>query len=85
MLGPRMKRTLAAILTALLIIGITLVAMFALVRATIVIAQMPNPVFRAVAGGAELVLGIVVLLGTVYLATHLAVRIYGPKSSPPRM
>lgn len=80
-----MKRTLAGILTAFLIIAITLVAMFALVRATIVIAQMPNPVLRAIAGAAELILGIVLLLGTVYLATHLAVRIYGSHSAPPRM
>jgi len=34
--------------------------------------------------GAELLLGVVLLLGTVWLATHLAVRIFTPKESPPR-
>jgi uncharacterized PurR-regulated membrane protein YhhQ (DUF165 family) len=76
-------RHIASILIALLIIVITLVAMFTLVRATIVIAQLENPVVRAIAVGAELVLGIVLLLGTVYLATHLAVRIYGTEAAPP--
>jgi hypothetical protein len=32
--------------------------------------------------GAELLLGVVLLLGTVWLATHLAVRIFTPKVSP---
>jgi hypothetical protein len=77
-------RHIASILIALLIIVITLVAMFTLVRATIVIAQLENPLIRAIAVGAELVLGIVLLLGTVYLATHLAVRIYGAEAAPPR-
>ena len=35
-----------------------------------------SPLARAAAIGAELVLGIVLLLGTVWLATHLAVRIF---------
>jgi uncharacterized PurR-regulated membrane protein YhhQ (DUF165 family) len=78
-----MKRFLASVLTALLIIVITLAAMFSLVRATIAVAEIPNPLLRAIATGLELVLGIVVLVGTVYLATHLAVRIYGTPSSPP--
>jgi hypothetical protein len=30
---------------------------------------------------AELLLGVILLLGTVWLATHLAVLIFGPKSS----
>jgi uncharacterized PurR-regulated membrane protein YhhQ (DUF165 family) len=79
-----MKRFLASVLTALLIIVITLVMMFSLVRATIAVAEIPNPLLRGIATGLELVLGIVVLVGTVYLATHLAVRIYGTPSSPPR-
>ena len=35
----------------------------------------------AAAMGAELLLGVVLLMGTVWLATHLAVRIFGPKES----
>jgi uncharacterized PurR-regulated membrane protein YhhQ (DUF165 family) len=79
-----MKRFLASVLTALLIIVITLVAMFSLVRSTIAVAEIPSPLLRAIATGVELVLGIVVLIGTIYLATHLAVRIYGTPSTPPR-
>jgi uncharacterized PurR-regulated membrane protein YhhQ (DUF165 family) len=75
-------RIVLSILTALLIIAMTLVAMFTLVQATIDIAQLENPLIRAIAVGAELVLGIVLLLGTVYLATHLAVRIYGTEAAP---
>jgi len=81
--GRPMKRVLAGILTALLIICITLAAMYVLVRSTIVVADMPGPVLRAVALGAELVLGIVLLVGTTYLATQLAVHIYGPQAGPP--
>jgi hypothetical protein len=33
--------------------------------------------------GAELLLGVVLLLGTVWLATHLAVRIFSTKVPPP--
>jgi hypothetical protein len=32
--------------------------------------------------GAEIVLGVVLLLGTVWLATHLAVRIFSKTESP---
>ncbi len=65
------------VLTAALAIGLTLAAMFALVSATLSIAQMTSPVVRALAVAAELVLGVILLVGTVYLTTHLAVRIFG--------
>ncbi|HYR41691.1 MAG TPA: hypothetical protein VER98_01600 [Terriglobia bacterium] len=71
-----MKRILASILTTLLIIVMTLAAMFVLVGATLKVTAIASPVQRAVAIGAEIVLGIVLLLGTVWLATHLAVRIF---------
>jgi hypothetical protein len=67
--------------TALLIVGITLGAMFVLVRATLGIAQMQSPILRGMAVAAELVLGVVLLVGTIYLATHLAVLIFGTRSS----
>lgn len=75
------KKCVQGVLTALLIIGITLGAMFALVRATLGIAQIESPILRAVAVAAELVLGVVLLVGTIYLATHLAVHIFGPRAS----
>jgi hypothetical protein len=71
-----MKRILASVLTTILIIAMTLVAMFVLVEATLKVTAIQSPIQRSVAIGAELVLGIVLLLGTVWLATHLAVRIF---------
>jgi hypothetical protein len=60
----------------------TLGAMFILVRATEYVTSLESPLQRAAAMGAELLLGVVLLLGTVWLATHLAVRIFTPKESP---
>jgi heme/copper-type cytochrome/quinol oxidase subunit 2 len=77
-----MKRIFAAILTTLLIIAMTLVAMFVLVYATLKVTAIQSPVQRAAAIGAEIVLGIVLLLGTVWLATHLAVRIFRVQQPP---
>jgi hypothetical protein len=65
------------VLTAALAVGLTLAAMFVLVSATLSIAQMTSPVVRALAVAAELVLGVILLVGTVYVSTHLAVRIFG--------
>jgi len=72
---------LASVLTTILIVMMTLGAMFILVRATEYVTSLESPVQRAAAMGAELLLGVVLLLGTVWLATHLAVRIFGPKES----
>ncbi len=76
-----MTKCIQAILTALLIVGITLGAMYVLVSATLGIAQMQSPILRAMAVAAELVLGVVLLVGTIYLATHLAVHIFGTRTS----
>jgi hypothetical protein len=71
-----MKMILASVLTTTLIIAMTLGAMFTLVRATVYVTSLPSPAERAGAIGAELLLGVVLLLGTTWLATHLAVRIF---------
>ena len=71
-----MMRMLAAVLTALLAVIMTLVAMLVLVRATIAVSLITHPVARAVAVVAELFLGVILLVGTIYLATHLGVRIF---------
>ena len=78
-----MKRILASILTTILIVAMTLAAMFTLVSATVYVSTLDSPVDRTLAIAAELILGVVLLLGTVWLATHLAVRIFGkaPSSS----
>jgi hypothetical protein len=71
-----MKMVIASILTTVLIVAMTLGAMFILVQATDYVTSRESPLQRAVAICAELVLGVVLLLGTVWLATHLAVRIF---------
>jgi hypothetical protein len=74
-----MKHVLLSFLTTLLIVAMTLSAMVILVRATLYVTSIDSPLPRAVAIGAELLLGVVLLLGTVWLATHLAVIIFAPK------
>jgi hypothetical protein len=61
----------------------TLGAMFILVQTTIYVTAIQSSAQRAAAIGAELLLGVVLLLGTVWLATRLAVRIFGKKDSAP--
>ena len=78
-----MKQIIAAIFTTMLTIALTLGAMFLLVAATLRVTAIESPVQRAVAIAAELVLGIVLLLGTVWVATHLAVRIFHVPGQPP--
>jgi len=76
-----MKMILASVLTTILIVALTLAAMFILVQATEYVTALDSPLQRAAAAGAELLLGVVLLLGTVWIATHLAVRIFTPKES----
>ena len=71
-----MKKVIASIVTVALIIAMTLAAMFTLVSATVYVTSIPSPAQRAGAVAAEIVLGVILLLGTVWLATHLAVRIF---------
>ncbi|MGH9676051.1 MAG: hypothetical protein ACRD36_03030 [Candidatus Acidiferrum sp.] len=77
-----MKMILASFLTVVLIVALTLAAMFTLVETTLYVTSIPSPLQRAGAIGAELLLGVVLLLGTVWLATHLAVRIFSIKQPP---
>jgi hypothetical protein len=74
-----MKKILASVFTTALIIAMTLGAMFTLVTATVYVTSIESSAQRAVAIGAEIVLGVILLLGTTWLATHLAVRIYHRK------
>ena len=78
-----MIKVLASIVTTVLIVAMTLGAMFILVQATEYVVSLDSPVHRAAAMGAELVLGIILLLGTVWLATHLAVRLFHTKETSP--
>ncbi len=74
-----MLKFLAAALTTILICSMTLGAMFTLIAATNYVVSLQSGLFRGLAFAAELALGVVLLLGTVWLATHLAVRIFRPK------
>ncbi|HXX13999.1 MAG TPA: hypothetical protein VEJ47_03775 [Candidatus Eremiobacteraceae bacterium] len=74
-----MRHVLLSILTALLIVAMTLSSMVILVRATHYVTSIESPLPRAGAIGAEILLGVILLLGTVWLATHLAVLIFAPK------
>ena len=78
-----MKTVLASVVTTILILAMTLAAMFTLVEATLRVTSLDSPIQRGLAIGAEMVLGVVLLLGTVWLATHLAVRIFAPKKPDP--
>jgi hypothetical protein len=71
-----MKMILASVFTIVLIVAMTLGAMLLLVQATLYVTSIPFILQRAAAIFAELLLGVVLLLGTIWLATHLAVRIF---------
>jgi hypothetical protein len=75
-----MKHVLLSLMTTVLIVGMTLSAMVILVRATNFVTSIEQPLQRAGAIGAELLLGVVLLLGTVWLATHMAVLIFAPRN-----
>jgi heme/copper-type cytochrome/quinol oxidase subunit 3 len=78
-----MKMIFASIFTTILIVAMSLGAMFTLVQATIYVTAIQSAAQRAAAIGVELLLGVILLLGTVWLATHLAVRIFDKKDSAP--
>jgi hypothetical protein len=57
--------------------ALTLATMVALVQGSILAVSIVNLPLRILAVVADLVFGTVLLLGCIYLATHLAVRILG--------
>ena len=77
-----MKTIFASIFTVVLIVSMTLLAMYVLVRTTMYVTAIASPLTRAVGIVTELLLGVFLLLGTVWLATHLAVRIFKNDVSP---
>ena len=76
-----MRRIVLSVMTTVLIVGITLGAMFMLVRTTVYVTSIASPLHRSFAIVAELILGVILLLGTAWLATHLAVRIFVVKDT----
>jgi hypothetical protein len=70
-------RILASITAVLGAATLTLACMIALVQGTIRAVSIEQIPLRVLAVAADFVLGTVLLLGCIYLATHLAVRILG--------
>lgn len=77
-----LKKWAALAIVAALAVTLTLGSVVVLVGATISISQMTNPAMRALATLAELLTGMLWLVGTVYIVTHLAVLIFGKNKSP---
>jgi hypothetical protein len=77
-----LKKWAALAIVAVLAVTLTLGSAIVLVGATISISRMTNPAMRALATAAELLTGMLWLVGTVYIVTHLAVLIFG--THPPR-
>jgi hypothetical protein len=70
-------KVLASVMAVLGAAGLTLVCVVALVLGTIQAVSIEQLPLRIVALAADLVLGMILLPGCIYLATHLAVRIVG--------
>ena len=73
-MGVRILASVTAVLGAA---ALTLACMIALVQGTIRAVSIDQIPLRVLAVTADFILGTVLLLGCIYLATHLAVRIVG--------
>ena len=76
-----LKRWAAAIAAATLAVTLTLGSVIVLVAATIRISEITNGLVRTLATLVELMTGMLWLLGTVYVTTHLALLIFGKDRS----
>ena len=70
-------RILASVTAVVGAAALTLASMIALVTGTIRAVSIEQVPLRALAVAADLILGTLLLLACVYLATHLTVRIIG--------
>ena len=70
-------RILASMTAVLGAAGLTLVCMIAIVQGTIRAVSIDQITLRVLVVTADFLFGSVLLLGCIYLATHLAVRIVG--------
>jgi hypothetical protein len=77
------KKLVASLLAAALVIVLALSAVGSLAAASIRIAGMSNAVLRLLATVVAFGVGVAWLLAIVYLATHVAVLLFGT-SGPPR-
>ncbi len=79
-----MKRLAGGIVAVLFGVGVTLAAVLFLERATLRLEQMPRSLEKAAATLALVIFGALALLGAVYLAAQLTVRLWGKSSSAER-
>jgi ABC-type branched-subunit amino acid transport system permease subunit len=78
-----MKRLVGAILAILFGVGVTLAVVLFLERATLRLSQMPRSLEKAGLTLALVVFGALALLGAIYLATQVAVRLSGKTAPAP--
>ena len=71
-----LKSVFTSAIAGILVAAVTVFAVVALVAASVRISQIAAPAWRTAAISIELVAGVFWLLGTVYVATHLAVLIF---------
>ena len=79
-----LKEWAALVIVGALAVALTLGSVIVLVGASISISRMTNPAMRALATVAELLTGMLWLVGTIYIVTHLGVLIFGKDSEPRR-
>jgi hypothetical protein len=79
-----MRRVLVLGLVAGLAVALVLGSVVVFVAATISISALKNPLWHVLALLAELLAGIFWLLGTIYVATHLAVLVFRERSASAR-
>ncbi len=77
-------RIIAYIVGAALTVTLSLAAVIALVGVTIQVSTIATPLIHAIALVAELLLGVLWLLGIVFIATHLGVLIFARPEAPRR-
>ena len=70
------KSVFTSTIAGILVAGATVFAVIALVAAAVRISEIADPAWRTAAISIELVAGVFWLLGTVYVATHLAVLLF---------
>ena len=71
------RKSLAIVIAVVGSAALTLGAMIALVRGTIAALSINNVSLRVLAVVADVIFGTALLLGCIYVATHLAVMILG--------
>jgi hypothetical protein len=76
-----MKRVLLTIPAFLLVVAMFLAILFALVRVSLMIGDIPAGVTHAAARCGEIIIGVALLLGGTSIATRIAVWIFRPVRS----